>query len=279
MGHVVGRVLIEHGMKVTTCLKGRSKRTETLAQQSGIETVPTYNQLVGDVDLILSILVPAEAERAAKTVAEALKDNGEQVVYVDCNAIAPASVREVERIIMGAGSVFVDAGIIGAPPTKPGTTRFYVSGSEAEEFAELSKYGLDIRVIGREAGQASGLKMAYAAFTKGVAAISTELLTASWKMGLYEVLAGLLREKQAEQYDSMEHSLPGMPTRARRWVGEMEEIAKTFEDLGLTPRIHQGAADIFRFVSETSLADETPETIDKTRTLARTIEILAGTLG
>jgi hypothetical protein len=37
----------------------------------------------------------------------------------------------------------------------------------------------------------------------------------------------------------------------------MEEIAATFAALGLTPRMLQGAADVYRFVGETPLADQT----------------------
>jgi hypothetical protein len=48
-----------------------------------------------------------------------------------------------------------------------------------------------------------------------------------------------------------------MPNRARRWVGEMEEIAKTFGDLGMTPKILLGAADMYTLVGETPLADLT----------------------
>ena len=33
MGHAVGRVLIEHGLRVLTCLEGRSKRTYDLAMK------------------------------------------------------------------------------------------------------------------------------------------------------------------------------------------------------------------------------------------------------
>ena len=275
MGHVVGHVLVAHGMKVLTCLEGRSERTRMLARKSGIEAVPTYSQLVRDADMILSILVPAEAERAAISVAQALGDSKEQVVYVDCNAVAPATTMEVGKIITKAGSLFVDAGIIGPPPTKEGITRFYASGTDADKFEKLNRYGLDVRVIGTEIGQASGLKMTYAALTKGITAISTELLIAAWRMGLYEALVKEIRESQAERYALMERSLPTMPIRARRWVGEMEEIAKTFGNLGLTPKIHLGAADIYRFVGETPLADETPETLDTSRTMIQVIEILA----
>ena len=54
--------------------------------------------------------------------------------------------------------------------------RIYASGPEADKFAALAEYGLDIRVIGPEIGQASGLKMVYAALTKGTSALALELL-------------------------------------------------------------------------------------------------------
>jgi len=277
MGHTVGRVLVEHGMQVLTCLVGRSERTQALAEKAGIKAVPTYRHLVQETDMILSILVPANAGKAARTVAEALQTTGEQVVYVDCNAIAPATARKLAKIMTEVGSQFVDVGIIGPPPTREGITRFYASGTDAEEFESLSRYGLDVRVIGMEIGQASGLKMTYAALTKGTSALSTELLVAAWRMGLYEALVEELQLSQAERYTSLERSLQTMPSQSRRWAGEMEEIAKTFEELGLTPRIYQGAADIYRFVGKTSLAAETPETLDKNRTLVQLVEVLAKT--
>ncbi len=104
MGHAVGRVLVENGLKVITCLEGRSKRTRELAAEAGIEPVPTYQQLVRDVDIILSILVPAEAKNAAMLVSQALEQTGEKIFYVDCNAIAPATVKEIGEIIVKAGS-------------------------------------------------------------------------------------------------------------------------------------------------------------------------------
>ena len=277
MGHVVGRVLLDRGVSVKTCLEDRSKGTQKRARQAGIGAVPNYVQLVRDTDLILSILVPAEAKKVAETVAQALVEAGEQTVYVDCNAVAPATARSIAQTIEGTGSRFVDAGIIGPPPIQEGTTRFYASGADANEFQALSKFGLDVVVVGTKIGQASGLKMTYAALTKGTAALSVELLVAAWRMGLYEALLKEFQLSQSDRYASMERALPKLPSKARRWVGEMEEIAKTFGDLGLTPKIYQGAADMYRFVGETQLADET-EGLDKSRTLDQMVEILTRTL-
>jgi len=274
MGHTVGHVLVEHGMPVLTCLQGRSERTRALAQEARIGEAPTYEQLVTDTDIILSILVPADAKNVAMMVAEALKTTKRQILYVDCNAIAPMTVRTLAEIIQGAGSLFVDVGIIGPPPTREGMTRFYASGADAGQFKQLSQYGLDVRVIGSDIGQASGLKMMYGALTKGSFALETALLVGAWRMGLYEELVKEFELSQAERYASMERHLQTVPYRAGRWIGEMQEIARTFKDLKLTPKFHQGAEDVYRFIAKSSLADETPETLDTKRTLPQLVKIL-----
>jgi hypothetical protein len=69
-----------------------------------------------------------------------------------------------------------------------------------------------------------------------------------------------------------------MPTKASRWISEMEEIAKTFGDIGLSPKIHQGAADVYRFIGSTPLGEETPENRDRERTLPQVVEGLAAHL-
>ena len=112
----------------------------------------------------------------------------------------------------------------------------------------------------------------------GIAAVATEILVTAHSMGLYEPLIAEWQLSQADRYRTIERQLPAMPTKALRWISEMEEIAKTFGDIGLTPKIHQGAAEVYRFVGSTPLAEETPETRDRNRTLAQVIEGLAAHL-
>ena len=45
-----------------------------------------------------------------------MRGTGATPLYVDCNAIAPETARQVAEIVEGAGAGFVDAGIIGPPP-------------------------------------------------------------------------------------------------------------------------------------------------------------------
>lgn len=261
MGQVVAQVLIEHDMPVYTCLRGRSKQTKERARETGIQDLANYEELVIQSDLLLSILVPAEAEKTAGEVAQALEQTGESTVYVDCNAVAPQTARNIEQIIIATGNCCVDAGIIGPPPTREGVTRFYASGKDVATFAELNGYGLDVRLVGDEVGQASGFKMCYASLTKGRYAIALEQLIAAQKMGLYDALIAEMEMSQVPMLEDMQRMLPGVPAKAGRWIGEMEEIAKTFAHLDMTPKIFEGVAEFYRFVHQVSTAapDSSPD--------------------
>lgn len=275
MGHSVGRVLGEHGLSVIACIQGRSRRTRLLAESANITAVPTYRQLVVEADLILSILVPAEAKAAAESVARAIGEAKTELVYADCNAIAPQTVRQIDGIVAAAGGSFVDASIIGPPPKNEGSTQFYASGGDLHIFQELNRFGLDIRPLGTEIGLASAIKMCYASLTKGLTALCTELLTAAEIMGVSDALASEFKLSQSALYERMERGLPSMPPKSGRWIGEMEEIAATFEYVGLTPKILAGAADMYRLVGETHLADLSPEEPESYPTLGEMISVLA----
>ena len=278
MGHTVGNVLRENGLRVITCLTGRSQRTQQLAEKAGIVDVPTYSQFVTEADLILSIMVPAQAMSAASAVAETLQQVDTTLTYTDCNAIAPQTVRKLGDIVTSAGGTFVDASIIGPPPRTPGATRVYASGPDLDLFSELNNYGLDVRALGAEIGLASAIKMCYASLTKGLTALCTELLTAASVLGVSEALTAEFQLSQSALFERMERGLPSMPPKARRWIGEMEEISATFAHVGLTPNILTGAADMYRFIGDTHLADLPPEARDEFPTLAELIKILADNL-
>jgi 3-hydroxyisobutyrate dehydrogenase-like beta-hydroxyacid dehydrogenase len=226
----------------------------------------------------MSILAPAQASEAAQKVVAALAETKVDLLYADCNAIAPQTVRQIGRQIIDAGAGFVDASIIGPPPQRAGTTRFYASGPQVAEFEQLGDFGLEVRSLGAEIGHASALKMCYAALTKGTTALLTEMLTAAQALGVFEPLQAELQLSQKATFERLAGGLPRMPTKARRFVGEMEEIAATFEAVGLTPKILAGSADIYRFVGSTPLADRSPEDDDPDPTLAALIAALAGHL-
>lgn len=275
MGHAVGRLLREHELRVVTCLAGRSERTKMLSEQAGIIDVPSLERLVEQTDIVLSITVSESAPSVAQGVANAIKATGSNLLFAECNALAPQTVRGIEPVLTEAGGRFVDASIIGGPPRNGSSPRFYTSGAHAGELEKLREFGLDVRIIGTETGQASGIKMCYAAMTKGTTALQAQLLMAAELMGLSQDLKDEFQSGHSATYQRMERGLPGVPAKARRWVSEMQEIEATFEHLRLPPNLFRGVADMYHLISGTPLGDETPESKDRDRNLEETIRLLA----
>jgi 3-hydroxyisobutyrate dehydrogenase-like beta-hydroxyacid dehydrogenase len=267
MGQAVAERLKACGFKVCVALQGRSQRTSELAKKAELTDCGSLEKLVSSCDAILSILNPAAAVENARAVAQAMRAVQKAPLYVDCNAIAPQTGKEIEAIVRDAGGSFVDAGIIGPPPRGKAKARLYVSGPEAGVLAQIVDEQLQVRVIGERVGDASAVKMCYASVTKGTIALGVELLMTARKLGVEQTLEKEFRESQAELYEWILSRSVSMPPKAHRWVPEMLEIAKTFEGVGFTPKILQGAADMYEYVAATPLGRESPE---EARVRART---------
>lgn len=272
MGSGVGRVLEGNGYHVITSLDGRSSRTKDLAKASNIRDVGSIDNMVKEADLILCIMVPSQAMGAAEVIAESMRSTGVSTYYAECNAISPKSTRAIGEIISAAGGKFIDGGIIGGSPNRASAPRFYVSGPHASAMNELDGKGIDVRDMGGEIGHGSGIKMCYAALTKGTSTLQIALLSAAEAMGLSDQLRAEFESSQPGALKQMDTGISRLPPNAHRWIGEMEEISATFEQVGVSPFFHQGAAEIYRLLSKTPFASETPETVDRDRPTSETIK-------
>ena len=275
MGHAVGKVLSESGIDVITCTDGRSQRTKNLAEMAGLRQVATLEDMVIQADLVLSIMVPSKAMSFVREISPHFESSKTPTYFADCNAVSPQSALAMAEVINQAGGKFIDGGIIGTAPTKGDTPRFYVSGPNASVVMELDGRGIIVKAIGNKVGQASGIKMCYAALTKGTNTLHVALLTAASRMGLTDDLRKEFEFSQKSHLAAMEKGISRLPANAHRWIGEMEEIAATFENLGVTPNFHKGAAEIYKMLNSTPFAKESPETIDKDRTTWDTIEAVS----
>jgi 3-hydroxyisobutyrate dehydrogenase-like beta-hydroxyacid dehydrogenase len=226
MGAGIARRLVDHGVKVVTLLTGRSPASHARASDAGMVAVSP--EALVEVDLLLSIVPPANALSFAEQTAFALKSARRKPVFVDCNAVNPGTVRHIQAVIAATGTEFVDGGIIGFPPT-PGTAagpRIYVSGEHAAKVRELCAFGLDVRVLDGPVGAASALKMAFAGISKGHIAIMAAMLLAAERSGSTSALREELSSSEAHLMATMSRRVPGMFPKAYRWVAEMEEIAE-----------------------------------------------------
>lgn len=259
MGQAVAVRLKACGFEVYTSLEGRSERTAGLTRKAGVADCGTIEKLVSTCDAVLSILDPAAAVAKAHEIAEAIRVTGRKIIFVDCNAISPDTAHEIDQLITGAGGISIDGGILRVTVGGKQEIRLYVSGSEAHVLTQIVDDQLRIHVVGEQIGNASGLKMCYGAFTKGALALGVELFLTAGKLGVIEHLEAEFQASQPEVYKWILGRAVGMAPKAYRYVPEMLEVAKTFEEAGFTPRMLQGAADMFEWISKTPLAGENLE--------------------
>ena len=260
MGQAIAGRIKESGLSVHTALDGRSERTRTLAREAGINDCGSMEKLVAACELVLSVINPGEALNVARQVAAAMRKTGRRIAFADLNAVSPQTARDTDRLIRDAGGVFIDGGIIGPPPRgEKDRPRIYVSGPDAYLMEQISHPNLLVRVLSERIGDASGVKMCYAAMTKGTTALAVELLVAARKLGVEQALEKELRESRNDVFEWQMKNIAAMPPKAYRWVPEMQEIAKTFGELGLTRQIFEGATDIYTMVAATPLGKESPE--------------------
>ena len=276
MGSNVGRALRENGLEVITCLTDRSQRTRELAESAGIVDVPDFAQMIDRADIVLSVLVPERAVDVARQVAAVIEQSGKPLPFADCNPVAPAVAIEMAKIIDGAGGKYIDGGIIGSPPGRGAPPRFYASGPHESTLGQLDGRGISVPLMGGEVGRASAIKMCYASLSKGAAALNASALISAMNLGIYDEFINEMESSQQGVLKNMQ-GVKGLGAKAFRWIDEMEQISATFGAAGATPHMHKGAADIFRLVTSSPIGDERPETIDTSRTLRETVELLVET--
>jgi 3-hydroxyisobutyrate dehydrogenase-like beta-hydroxyacid dehydrogenase len=242
MGAAIGACLAKRGLRVVWASAGRGAATRSRAKAAGLEDLGSLERALAAAEIVVSVCPPHGALALAREVA-GLGFGG---IYVDANAISPETARNVGRVVEKSGASFVDGGIIGPPPVEGGRSRMYLSGAPAREVATLFA-GSNMEAIPLEgpAGAASALKACYAGWTKG----ATALLAAIRALAEVEgVEAALLAEWKRSQPELQKRSevVTVQARKAWRWIGEMEEIAASFEAAGLPGGFHLAAADLYR---------------------------------
>lgn len=264
MGAAVGACLVSRGFRVVWASRNRSAASRKRACDAGLEDCETLDRTLPESDAVLSICVPGGALDLARQVA-ARNFRG---IYIDANAISPDHARQIGRLVEQAGARFVDGGILGLPPTPTRTVRLYLSGPQAPAIAALFE-GSQTEAIPMEGapGAASALKVCYAAWSKG----ETALLGIVRSLARYEgVDEPLLKEWNATQPGVSERSdqIAARAFKAWRWVGEMEEIAASFDAANL-PSGFLANAEIYRRLADYKDCPEPPSSEEVSARLRR----------
>ena len=255
MGISIAASAQNSGNQVHWASEERSEATRARAGEHGLTDAGTLDRLCELCPVLVSVCPPAAAEDLAQQVL-ALGFNG---LYIDANAIAPQRAKRIDQAMAEAGASFVDGGIIGGPAWKPNSTWLHLSGAKAAKAASYFASGpLETNIVGDEIGQASALKMCFAAYTKGSTALLCAIVAAADDLGVSDALNQQWSQNGSDFAEATERRVRGVTAKAWRFVGEMEEIAATLEGAGVPGGFHQAAADVYSRSAGFKDAQETP---------------------
>lgn len=256
MGSAVGARLAARGARVLTSVAERSKATRERAEAAGMEAAS--DDAIAAADIILSVVPPNEALPLAQRFAASIARIESAPVYVDLNAVSPATAREVGRALEGCRASYVDGSIIGLPP-KPDSAgpTFYLAGELGAAADTLASYGLIVKTLAGGIGAASALKMTYAGMTKGLTALGAAMILAARREGAAHALAAELGSSQKELLARLSKSVPDMLPKAYRWVPEMQEIAEFLGPDDPAAGIYAAMSQFYQAIADDLRGDST----------------------
>jgi hypothetical protein len=112
---------------------------------------------------------------------------------------------------------------------------------------------LEVLVCGPDLGRASAIKLSFAAWTKGSAALRLSVADLAAAAGVMDDLEALWQWSDPALLRDLANARNRAGERGWRWSGEMEEVAAMAGELGIAPGFWEAAA--IRYQRERRLTD------------------------
>ena len=211
---------------------------------AGVSGCETAAAALADARTILSLVTADQVLEAARDSAPML---GSEALWLDMNSVAPGTKRAAAALIEAGGCRYADVAVMA--PVLPARldVPLLVSGPHAEEAATVLRgagFGR-VSVAGNKVGDASAIKMIRSVMVKGLEALSAEFILAADRAGVTDaVLASLDGSWKEQSWQArVGYNLARMLAHGLRRAAEMEEVAKTLEELGIEPAMTRGTID------------------------------------
>lgn len=264
MGISIAASAINSGHKVYWLSEQRSDKTRARAEKHNLRELDSLAEFCRTCEVIISICPPHAAEDMAVRVTEA----GFKGLYLDANAISPQRAIKLGEMMEAKEIRFVDGGIIGGPAWRTKETWLYLSGEHANEIGSCFSNGpLETKIIAREVGKASALKMCYAAYTKGTPALLSAILALAESLDVRDELYQQWEMDEQGFSEQVNRRVVRVTAKAWRFEGEMKEIASTFREAGLPDGFHLAAAEVYHHMADFKNSRESPRLHDVLKAL------------
>ncbi len=193
-------------------------------------------EAVADSQLIFSVVTADSARSIAEQSASWLQEGQ---YFLDLNSVSPLTKQKNSRSVSASSAEYIDVAVMAPfPPARLGTP-LLTGGPSAELISRwLNAHGFNSSVHSQQIGEASAIKMCRSVMIKGLEALTVECLSAARMYGVeQEVLNSLHRSFPSLGWDKQlaDYLISRVAEHGKRRAEEMAEVAKTLQDVGVTP--------------------------------------------
>ncbi len=224
------------------------------AAEFGVRLGDSAVQAAQGAALVISAVTASQAVAVAQACAPGL---AAQAFFLDLNSASPGAKIAAAQIVNATGARYVEAAVMTSLPPYRIKVPLLLGGPDAAALLPLlQRLGFAPKIASDQLGVASATKMCRSVMIKGLEAMVIESFTAARAYGvedqvvasLQETFPGIDWEKQAAYFFQrvIEHG--------RRRAEEVQEVAKTVAEAGLTPWSASGTAQRQAWVAD--LADD-----------------------
>ena len=277
MGAAVARVLRLRGSNVVTALRDRGGRTAERCAEADIAVLDSLTTVARKADVIISLVPPAAAAEVAEAYAKVMHLAPAGVVYVDANSVSPESAAGIAETITRKGGSFVDAAINGLAKNLTTSGTLFLSGTRAEDVAELFGDVVRVRVLGAEVGTASTMKMLLGGLSKGLCGLFLELALVADRRGMLGEMLKAAHEIYPGMQQVVDRMLPTYAEHASRRATEMSELQATARASGLEPCVLESIGRLHELLAHTNFTTASGADVRSIVRHLRSAGLLCGT--
>ncbi|MFG6444802.1 DUF1932 domain-containing protein [Microbacterium sp. P07] len=222
------------------------------------EQVERLADAVEGAELVISLVGAASAEDVAAQVFSRVKP---PVIFADFNTASPELKGRIARMGADHGIDVADVAVLAPVPRAAERTPLLASGPAAPRLAGMLRpLGAPIDVLDGGVGEAARMKLLRSIFTKGLATLAIETLTAARAAGAEEwVRAQMASELGAEGPALLERFVAGTYQHAERREHEVRDVLAELDSTGQPADMTRGTLAWF----ERILADRPQDGSDE----------------
>jgi 3-hydroxyisobutyrate dehydrogenase-like beta-hydroxyacid dehydrogenase len=246
VGRCFAEPLQRAGHRLGLCEARPSAAASELALSLGSPIHSRAGDWIADADLVLSCVTGAVSLDVLKQVAPCMRKGA---AFADLTTASPDLKREAAAVAAGRSVRYIDVAIMGGILINRERTPLLAAGEGVAGFKALMEAaGSRVKVIdGGAAGDAMSLKILRSVFTKGMEALSVELLMSAEKQGVREKLyEQLLDIDRTPLRDFIEMLVRTHVVHAKRRAHEVGDAQHEMAAQGLPSTVLPGVGERFR---------------------------------